>query len=42
MSDFVKTAQAEQAYQMCLTVLASRPYSKIGQITGDPALVNPP
>ncbi len=36
MSDFIKTTQAEQAFEMCQTVLKARPYSKIGQITGDP------
>lgn len=36
MSDFIKTAQAEKAFEMCQTVLDARPYSKIGQITGDP------
>lgn len=36
MSNFIKTAQAEQAFEMCQTVLDARPYSKIGQITGDP------
>lgn len=33
---FVQTAQAEQALEMCKTVLGSRQYSRIGQITGDP------
>ena len=36
MSDFIKTAQAEQAFEMCQAVLGARQYSKIGQITGDP------
>lgn len=36
MSDFIKTSQAEQAFEMCQTVLNARQYSRIGQITGDP------
>lgn len=36
MSEFIKTAQAEQAFEMCQAVLGARQYSKIGQITGDP------
>ena len=36
MSDFVKTPQAEQAYQMCKVVMETRQYSRVGQITGDP------
>jgi len=36
MSNFVKTAQAEEALEMCQTVLGARQYSRIGQITGDP------
>ncbi len=36
MSDFVKTPQAEQAYQMCDVVMNTRQYSRVGQITGEP------
>lgn len=36
MTDFIKTVQADQALEMCQTVLNARPYSRIGQITGDP------
>lgn len=38
MSEFVKTAQAEQAFAMCQSVLDARKYHKIGQITGEPGL----
>lgn len=36
MQEFIKTAQAEEAFAMCNTVLGARQYSRIGQITGDP------
>jgi type II secretory pathway predicted ATPase ExeA len=36
MSEFVKTAQADEALAMCKAVLNARKYSRIGQITGDP------
>ena len=36
MSDFVKTSQAEAAFQMCELVMTTRQYSRAGQITGDP------
>jgi type II secretory pathway predicted ATPase ExeA len=36
MSDFVKTPQADQAYQMSKVVLGARQYSRVGQITGEP------
>jgi len=36
MEGFIKTAQADEAFAMCKTVLGARKYSRIGQITGDP------
>jgi len=36
MSDFVKTPQADHAYQMSKGVLGARQYSRVGQITGEP------
>lgn len=36
MNDFVKTPQTEAAYQMCKAVMNGRPYSRVGQITGEP------
>lgn len=36
MDEFVKTVQAEQALQMCNTVLEGKQYHQIGQITGKP------
>ena len=36
MSDFVETAMASRARQMCEAVLATPQYSRLGQITGDP------
>lgn len=36
MTDFVETAQADQARQMCEAVIAAPRYSRLGQLTGDP------
>lgn len=36
MSDFVETAMAGRARQMCEAVMAAPQYSRLGQITGDP------
>lgn len=33
---FIKTVNAERAFEMCKTVLNAREYSRIGQIIGDP------
>ncbi|MEM7295676.1 MAG: ATP-binding protein [Pseudomonadota bacterium] len=38
MLDFVKTPQAEQAFQMCEVVLGARQYNRVGQITGGPGV----
>lgn len=34
--EFVRTEQADQALGMCRSVMAARPYCRIGQITGGP------